>query len=207
MPSPASSRWRSSRRRSAGPPSVRSPLRAVGLGSNTLAADEGIDALVLKLGGELAGVEASTAARRGRRRTARWSAFTALGARSWAGSSSPAPSRARRAARVWMNAGAYGSDICSVLERALVVDGAGARWRRKDELGLAYRRSGLQAGQVVARVELRLQPRPADEIRAVVADMHARRKAAQPTNKRTFGSVFRTRPTSSPRAACSRPAG
>ena len=34
-------------------------------------------------------------------------------------------------------------------------------------------------------------PRPADEIRATIADMQAQRKAAQPTNKRTFGSVFK----------------
>jgi UDP-N-acetylmuramate dehydrogenase len=58
-------------------------------------------------------------------------------------------------------------------------------------LGLAYRRSGLTSGQVVARVELRLAPRPPDEIKAVVAEMQAQRKAAQPTNKRTFGSVFK----------------
>ncbi len=36
-----------------------------------------------------------------------------------------------------------------------------------------------------------LFPRPAAEIRATVADLQARRKATQPTNKRTFGSVFK----------------
>jgi UDP-N-acetylmuramate dehydrogenase len=44
---------------------------------------------------------------------------------------------------------------------------------------------------VVARAEFRLTPRPADEIKAVVADLQAQRKAAQPTNKRTYGSVFK----------------
>jgi UDP-N-acetylmuramate dehydrogenase len=44
---------------------------------------------------------------------------------------------------------------------------------------------------VVARAEFRLEPRPAQEIKATVAEMQARRKAAQPTNKRTFGSVFK----------------
>ena len=39
--------------------------------------------------------------------------------------------------------------------------------------------------------EFRLRPRPVDEIRATVAEMQAVRKAAQPTNKRTFGSVFK----------------
>ncbi|HMI28997.1 MAG TPA: hypothetical protein VK490_04770, partial [Gaiellaceae bacterium] len=92
---------------------------------------------------------------------------------------------------VWMNAGAYGGDWAGILERALIVDAAGARWHSRDELGLHYRRSGLRPGQVVAEVEFGLTLRPADEIKRRVADLQARRKAAQPTNKRTYGSVFK----------------
>jgi UDP-N-acetylmuramate dehydrogenase len=44
---------------------------------------------------------------------------------------------------------------------------------------------------VVARAEFRLGPRDPDEIKAKVAELQALRKAAQPTNKRTFGSVFK----------------
>ena len=54
-----------------------------------------------------------------------------------------------------------------------------------------YRRSALEPGQVVAQAVFRLEPRPVEEIKAAVAEMQARRKAAQPTNKRTFGSVFK----------------
>ena len=43
----------------------------------------------------------------------------------------------------------------------------------------------------MARAEISLVPRPTEEIKATVAEMQARRKAAQPTNKRTFGSVFK----------------
>jgi UDP-N-acetylmuramate dehydrogenase len=78
-----------------------------------------------------------------------------------------------------------------VLERALVVSAAGAAWRTPTELGLRYRGSSLGPGEVVAEVELRLSPRPVEEIKATVAEMQAKRKAAQPTNKRTFGSVFK----------------
>ena len=92
---------------------------------------------------------------------------------------------------VWMNAGAYGGDIASVLVRAQVVDEEGARWLTPEELGLRYRRSELRPGQIVAGAEFRLEPRPADEIKATVAEMQERRKGAQPTNKRTFGSVFK----------------
>jgi len=90
-----------------------------------------------------------------------------------------------------MNAGAYGADFSQVLERALVVTASGADWRAPAELGLTYRHSALRDGQVVARVELRLVTREPDEIKATVSELQARRKAAQPTNKRTFGSVFK----------------
>jgi len=163
----------------------------IGLGSNLLVADEGFPGVALKLGGELAAarvVDGTLLAGGGaplavclhRARAA------ALGGLEFA---CAIPGTA--GGGVWMNAGAYGADIASVLRRALVADADGARWLRPGELGLEYRRSGLRRGQVVALAELALEPRAPDEIKTVVADMQARRKAAQPTNKRTFGSVFK----------------
>jgi UDP-N-acetylmuramate dehydrogenase len=93
-----------------------------------------------------------------------------------------------------MNAGAYGSDWAAIVERALVVSAGGSAWLSGAELDFSYRHSGLRPGDVVARVEYRLTPRPVDEIKALVADLVARRKASQPTNKRTFGSVFKNPP-------------
>jgi UDP-N-acetylmuramate dehydrogenase len=90
-----------------------------------------------------------------------------------------------------MNAGAYGSDWKTVLERALVVDARGACWLSNEELELAYRHSALEPGQVVAQVEFRLTSRPPAEVKQTVAELLAQRKATQPTNKRTFGSVFK----------------
>jgi UDP-N-acetylmuramate dehydrogenase len=163
----------------------------VGLGSNLLAADEGIEGLVLKLAGDLAKVET-----RGQLLVAGGGAPLAvclhrardaeLGGLEFA---CAIPGTA--GGGVWMNAGAYGGDIAGVLERALVVDAAGAAWMTPEQLRMEYRRSGLNSGQVVATVELRLHPRPQDAIKAIVAEMQAQRKAAQPTNKRTFGSVFK----------------
>jgi UDP-N-acetylenolpyruvoylglucosamine reductase len=166
-------------------------VAAVGLGSNLLVADDGFDGLVLKLAGVLARAEtrgdllvtgggAPNAVALHRARAAGLGGFEfACAIPGTAGGG------------VWMNAGAYGDDWAGILERALIVDAAGARWHSRDELGLHYRRSGLRTGQVVAEVEFRLTPRPADEIKTRVADLQARRKAAQPTNKRTYGSVFK----------------
>ena len=72
-----------------------------------------------------------------------------------------------------------------------MVSSAGAGWWTPAELGLSYRHSDLGHGQVVAEVEYGLSPRPPEEIKATVAELIAQRKATQPTNKRTFGSVFK----------------
>jgi UDP-N-acetylmuramate dehydrogenase len=170
------------------------PVVAVGLGSNLLAADAGVDALVVRLAGDLAAVEvdgdllragggATNAVCLHRARAA------GLGGLEFA---CAIPGTAGGGVR--MNAGAYGSDWSAILERALVVSADGSGWLTAAELGLSYRHSELRPGQVVARVEYRLAPRPAGEIKATVADLVTRRKATQPTNKRTFGSVFKNPP-------------
>jgi UDP-N-acetylenolpyruvoylglucosamine reductase len=165
-------------------------VAVVGLGSNLLAADDGVDRLGLRLGGELGAVTVA-----GDRVTAGGGAANAV-----------VLHRARDAGLggfefacaipgttgggVWMNAGAYGGDFAHVLERALVVTAVGSDWLTPEALGLRYRRSELEDGQVVGRVELRLTPRPSEEIKTTIAGLQAQRKAAQPTNRRTFGSVF-----------------
>lgn len=167
------------------------PVAVVGLGSNLLVADEGFPGVVLKLGGALARAEASQDAL-------------------VAGGGAPLAvclHRARAAelggiefvcaipgtvgGAIWMNAGAYGGDLAGVLRRALIADALGARWQTPAELGLRYRSSSLRHGQVVAGAELALEPRPLAAIKETVAGMQSLRKAAQPTNKRTFGSVFK----------------
>ena len=49
-----------------------------------------------------------------------------------------------------------------MLVRALVVTADGEEWRTPDELGLSYRHSSLSSGEVVARVEYRLEARAPD---------------------------------------------
>jgi UDP-N-acetylmuramate dehydrogenase len=164
---------------------------AIGLGSNVLVADEGLDALVLRLEGELAAVEVhgETVMAGGGARNAVVLHRTRAAALSGFEFACAIPGTTGGGVR--MNAGAYGSDFAAVLERALVATSDGTAWRTPAELGLSYRQSAVGAGEVVAQVELRLVPRPVAEIRAHVADLQAQRKAAQPTNRRTFGSVFK----------------
>jgi len=93
-----------------------------------------------------------------------------------------------------MNAGAYGSDWSAIVTRALVATPDGTGWLSPEELGFSYRHSSIHHGQVVAAVEYQLERRDESAIRATVRDLDDRRKATQPTTKRTFGSVFKNPP-------------
>jgi UDP-N-acetylenolpyruvoylglucosamine reductase len=166
-------------------------VATVGLGSNVLAADDGVDALVLRLGGELASARVEDEALVAGGGAANAVCLHRARAAGLGGFEFACAIPGTAGGGVWMNAGAYGSDWSQILVRARVVTAEGAGWLTPGELGLSYRHSELRHGQVVAEVEHRLVPRSADEIKATVAGLVAQRKATQPTNKRTFGSVFK----------------
>ncbi len=166
-------------------------VATIGLGSNLLVADDGFDGLVLQLDGELA-----AATTEGELLVAGGGAANAVclhraRAAGLGGFEFACAIPGTVGGGVWMNAGAYGGDWAGLIVRALVIDADGSAWRTPEQLGLRYRHSELRHGQVVARVEFRLVPKRGDEIKALVARLQAQRKAAQPTNKRTFGSVFK----------------
>jgi UDP-N-acetylenolpyruvoylglucosamine reductase len=166
----------------------------VGLGSNLLAADEGVNALVIRLEGELAAIEIEeTTLRAGGGATNAVCLHRARGA-GLGGLEFACAIPGTAGGGVKMNAGAYERDWSDVLDRALVASANAVEWRNRDELDLSYRHSGLDPREVVAQVEFRLQPRPPEEIKREVSQLVARRKATQPTNKRTFGSVFKNPP-------------
>ncbi len=98
-----------------------------------------------------------------------------------------------------MNAGAYGRELRDVLVDAVVVDADGVRTLTPAELDLCYRHSRLRPGEVVAQVRLGLRPSAPETVKALTAELLAQRKGTQPTNKRTFGSVFKN-PEGSPGA-------
>jgi UDP-N-acetylmuramate dehydrogenase len=185
----------------AAPAEVEAALRAagadglavatVGLGSNLLVADAGVDALVLRLAGELASVTVEGTLIRAGAGAANAVVLHRARSAGLGGFEFACAIPGTIGGGVWMNGGAYGGDFSQVLERALVATADGSGWLTPAELGLSYRHSNLRHGQVVLAAELRLRPRDPDEIKAEVRELNARRKDAQPTNRRTFGSVFK----------------
>lgn len=169
-------------------------VAVVGNGSNLLAADDGVERLVLHLEGELAAVHVEGTLLEAGGGATNAVCLHAARRAGLGGFEFACAIPGTAGGGVWMNAGAYGSDWAEILERALVVTADGVDWLTPAELGLSYRHSELQHGQVVARAAYRLVPRGSAEIRARVSELVSARKATQPTTKRTFGSVFKNPP-------------
>lgn len=166
-------------------------VEAVGSGSNLLVADAGVRGLVLKLAGELAAIERD-------------------GMRLVLGGGVRLPSAAAKAAgwgmgglefginipgtvggAVRMNANAYGGELARVLEWVQVCSAAGADRRAPGELGFAYRSSNLRPGEVVSRAAFDLSEAEPGALKAILAEMRDKRRAAQPAGIKTFGSTFK----------------
>lgn len=162
----------------------------VGSGSNLLVADAGFRGLVLKLSGELARIERN-------------------GLRLLCGGGARLPSAAAKAAgwglaglefgvnipgtaggAVRMNANAYGGELARVLEWVTVCTAAGSERRTPDQLGFRYRGSGIGDREVVAEASFLLSEAESAAIKATMAEMRGKRKQAQPSGIKTFGSTF-----------------
>ncbi|HEV2791687.1 MAG TPA: UDP-N-acetylmuramate dehydrogenase [Solirubrobacterales bacterium] len=167
------------------------PVGVIGSGSNLLVADDGFHGLAIKLDGELATIE-----REGERvicgggyRFPSAAAKTASWGLSGLEFGVNIPGTAGGAVR--MNANAYGGQLARALEWVDVCTAAGTERRAPDDLGFEYRRSNLREGEVVARASFRLAPADPEEIKATLASMRERRREAQPSGIKTFGSTFK----------------
>jgi UDP-N-acetylenolpyruvoylglucosamine reductase len=163
----------------------------VGSGSNLLVADNGVPGLVIKLDRALAKIEHRNGhliCGGGARLPQAAARAAALGL-SGLEFGVNIPGTVGGAVR--MNANAYGGELQRVLEWVDVCTADGTDRRRPQQLGFSYRRSNLGPGEVVARGSFALGQGDRESIKHVLADMRARRKAAQPSGIKTFGSTFK----------------
>jgi UDP-N-acetylmuramate dehydrogenase len=167
------------------------PWFAIGLGSNILLPDEGLDALVIRMG-------------KGLDRLAQTGDSWTLGA------GLPAPLAARRTAGagfaglhifvgvpgtvgggVYMNAGCHGGDWAEVVDRVTVVDSTGRDTvLGRAEIPFTYRRSGLE-GRVVVEATVRLRQEDQTHLDEAIAEMFEWRQRGTPFNQPCCGSVFK----------------
>jgi UDP-N-acetylmuramate dehydrogenase len=167
------------------------PWFALGLGSNILLPDEGLDALVVRLGKGLDRLESD-------------------GDRWVVGAGLPAPLAARRTAAagyaglhifvgvpgtvgggVYMNAGCHGGDWSEVVESVTVVDEAGRdSVLPRSDVPFTYRRSGLD-GRVVVEAAVRLRREEQPRLDEQINEMFEWRQSGTPFNQPCCGSVFK----------------
>jgi UDP-N-acetylmuramate dehydrogenase len=163
----------------------------IGSGSNLLVADDGFHGLAIKLDGDLATIEreAERVLCGGGARLPSAAAKVAGWGLSGLEFGINIPGTAGGAVR--MNANAYGGELASVLDWVEVSTAAGTERRAPEQLGFSYRRSSLGSGEVVSRVCFQLRPGDPAAIRATLATMRERRREAQPSGIKTFGSTFK----------------
>ena len=94
---------------------------------------------------------------------------------------------------VYMNAGAYGGEICQVCKSVDVMDFQGnIRTFTNEEMGFSYRHSILEErdGIVISAV-FQLESKPVEEIRDKMKELMGKRSASQPLDKPSAGSAFK----------------
>jgi len=165
-------------------------LGVVGSGSNLLISDEGFRGLVIKLAGDLTRIvrEGSTVVCGGGARLPSAAARAAgwgLGGLEFGVN---IPGTVGGAVR--MNANAYGGELGRVLDTVAVCTAAGMESRRPEELGLRYRGSDLGDHEVVTGAGFSLSEANPADVKATMGEMRRRRKEAQPSGIKTFGSTF-----------------
>lgn len=94
---------------------------------------------------------------------------------------------------VYMNAGAYGGEICQICERVEVMDRAGnLRFLSKEEMQFSYRHSILEeTGDIVISADFCLTKGNTEEIKARMKELIGKRSASQPLDLPSAGSAFK----------------
>jgi UDP-N-acetylmuramate dehydrogenase len=171
------------------------PVLPIGVASNLLVRDGGIEGVVIRFGGPLAKVVVKgdlvlAGAGALDQLVAQVAQKAGLGGLEFF---IGIPGTIGGAVR--MNAGAFGGETKDRLVWAEALDRRGALHRLdREALGFAYRRSALPADWIVVRAAFRGEPGDPAAIMARMDAIRAEREAAQPLRAATGGSTFKNPP-------------
>jgi UDP-N-acetylmuramate dehydrogenase len=175
------------------PPDV--PRTVIGVGSNLIVRDGGIEGLVIRLAGR---TFAAIEAKRGSGRlvagagaldssVARAAAESGIG-----GLEFLAGIPGTVGGALTMNAGCYGVETKDVLIRAWGLDQMGRDLELAvGDFGYAYRASAAPVGAIWLGAEFQGRPDDPEAIRARIGEITTRREATQPIREKTGGSTFK----------------
>ncbi|CAM3696500.1 UDP-N-acetylmuramate dehydrogenase [Mesobacillus zeae] len=167
---------------------------AIGRGSNLLVSDKGIEGVVIKLGTGLNHVatEGTTVTADGG--VSLVSLAMSISRQGLSGMEFAGGIPGSVGGAVFMNAGAHGSDISNILEKALILFEDGKiEWLSKDEMKFSYRTSVLQKERpgIVIQAVFKLREGEKEKIVAEIQRNKDYRKETQPWNYPCAGSIFR----------------
>lgn len=168
--------------------------RAIGRGSNLLVSDKGIEGVVIKLGAGLDDlqIDGERVTVGGGYPSIKLATVITKQGLSGLEFSSGIPGSVGGA--VYMNAGAHGSDMSQILEKAYILFEDGTlEWLSNKEMKFSYRNSILQKERpgVCVQAVLQLKQGTRDEIVGVMQKNKDYRRETQPWNFPCAGSIFR----------------
>ena len=166
----------------------------LGAGTNILAPDEGISGLIICLKDSLDGIERLDDTRIrvmagvSMTRAAVYAANIGLSGLEFAHGIPGSVGGG-----VYMNAGAYGGEICQVCEEVELMDMQGNCFvRSRDAMEFSYRHSVLEEEEgIVISATFCLAAKPQEEIRAKMKELMGKRSASQPLDLPSAGSAFK----------------
>lgn len=169
------------------------PVTVLGVGSNLIVRDGGIDGVVIRLGGEFAAIRAEEGHIHAGAGALDVNVATQAMEYSLTGLEflSGIPGTIGGALR--MNAGAYGREIKDVMVEARAVDRQGnIHVLTPEQMQFAYRRcNGIPDGWIFTSAILRGDAGEKAEIAARMQKISEERSASQPVKSRTGGSTFK----------------
>ena len=181
----------------------------LGAGSNILAPDEGLDTVVIELRTAMNRVEERS---KGEFEAQAGAAMARLATfameRGYTGLEFAHGIPGTVGGGVYMNAGAYGGEMCQVVTGVTAMDRAGNLLDiPADKLDLSYRHSRFMSEDlVILSVRVKLEKGDREEIRAKMAELMTRRRTSQPLELPSAGSTFK-RPATGYAAAMIEAAG
>ena len=94
---------------------------------------------------------------------------------------------------VYMNAGAYGGEICQVCRSVRVMDfGGNVKTYSREEMAFSDRHSVLEETDgIVISADFTLEKKPPEEIKARMRELMGKRSASQPLDLPSAGSAFK----------------
>lgn len=169
------------------------PVTLIGNGSNLLIGDNGIRGLVIEIGKNMSAVLIQGPYMTIKAGTLLSKAANEAAAAGLGGLEFAAGIPGSLGGAVVMNAGAYGGEMKDIIMSVDVLSMDGKRHTLAiDELNLSYRHSCIQDEKyIVVSAQLKLFKKPEEEIRALMAELRAKRIDKQPLEYPSAGSTFK----------------